>query len=1704
MSVKRRAATILVSLCLMAPVAGSAPAQAAKPSPSPSPSSQPTPPPSGVARSGPDYHAKQDAGLSAQAAGDPELGVTPIDETGATGIPSFMLAESLMAGKGLVSNVTFTGAQNAAGLFTGGGSTVGVREGALLTNGDVRNVLGPNQFDNITTDNGRPGDAALNALVAPGTTLDATILEFDLLPTVSSVSFNFSFTSDEYNEFANSTYNDVFGFFVDGQNIALLPDAQTRISVNSINGGNPIGVDAQHPEFYINNDRSDGGGAFNTEMDGMTTVLTATSAVTVGSVVHIKLAIADTGDRAYDSAVFIAAVGDCGIYNLDAVVAPNATDAADVTNVTVKYDPRLLLPQNHPDFEATAQKIALEVRKRADKAVARYRALGYITSPVVEIQIKCDIGVSPLNFDEFHFFFINAEIVPQGSDGFTEADNTIKLRASRIESEFKPIVQANFPRDVNGNAVGGWDTARRYWVSLVDHEIFHTLQVKNIGDWAASVDALVQTIEGNRLTMESGAVLAQDILVDADNLGIVAGNWIAYLDQIQPWFAAQNRLNLQRTEAYYNAPAVFQYWGERYGPPAASREEQVLDWYMRLIQPFSLNPLDPDAGFAAMKEVLAPVDIYDALRDFYIAAYVRRAANVAGQAGPLSIYRFLDEEDLRAATPTAAYPPLATQPALDLATGSKTVTHDRSDPVRASGPEIYELTLPVNASKVRVSIDAIETGGVGPMNWFPGTSPVHIAFVKAQNGQPDQRTGAVDVGPFTLGPRPDQGELVKTIDVAGHSRLGVIVVASDDDAAFTIRFDLETGAPDLSIVHPTPTTPARVVAGSASQGVLVSTLPTIAGVPAVGLDRSSFTARIGTTPATVTGVVASGNRWVMVLDPQTPLAAGTYSLSVTFQGITRTVNAAVIVDPAAAALAATTSVRGELFVTNEGPAGTPVRVALMLSEPRLPTLNASVTTAITDPAGRTRTFVVPDSGANGDTQQNDGVYGNELWATDVAGTYSVTVTATGTDSSGTPFNVSSSATTTLTAKVDTDGDGIVDAAEARFGLSPTTADDRDLDGDGLLLAAELRAGTDPWRQDTDGGGENDASEVAATRDPLAVADDGPVGAAWFDAQPIDGARVFLTAATRDGSGSIEVYRVSGGPRVLVGTIQGGGGSLTDGPIPVGGYGYEAVIVGGGGARSAAIRRGPITVVNDATIPTAHFSVAGGRWGTNTTSVPVSFSELSEPVVSMRIAESTAALVAAPWIPFDPTPTFVIGSQAGRHEIVAQVRDSAGLASPIMSGQIDLDQIAPTSSASALPGYSPSRSVSVPFSAADQGSFVAAVSLYARTRASATDPWSAWQLAGASSTSPIAYVAAADGLFEFHTVAADGSGNVEGAPAAADASTVIDTGLPTSAAQSLPVTTSTSSLAVPWTGSDSPAGIATVELWSRYRATSTGAWGPWALATSGATSPLTYTFTQGAGFYEFYTVGVDRAANREAPPAVADATTQKTAGDTTPPVSASGALSTTYTTNTVTVPYTASDNASGVASVELWVRSRVNEVKPFTAWTLAATRTSSPFTYTFANGDGTYEFYTVAIDGVGNREAPPASADSSTRRDAVNDPPDFAITLSATRSCTGTCTNGSGAGSVFLFGEGTAVDDRSNVTVSWRLYGVASNGTSRSLLFNFKTIPGTGDQPIENFVIYDTRTDAGYAWYDVEIKAAVSGASTTRTIRVKIVTGNPAS
>ena len=226
------------------------------------------------------------------------------------------LVQNVLLGNGVtVSNINYTGAPSAIGSFTANGTNLGLTNGIIMTTGTVVNngsgPHGPNNQSNAGVDNQRPGYPLLGQQIQGNpSTYNAAILEFDFIPYSDTVRFRYVFASEEYPEYVNTAFNDVFAFFISGpgisgqKNMALIPGTNTPVAINNVNNGNPTnGSGATNPAYYVDNSNPN---SF-IQYDGFTKVLEAVSKVQCGKTYHLIIAITDVGDGIFDSGIFLEA-----------------------------------------------------------------------------------------------------------------------------------------------------------------------------------------------------------------------------------------------------------------------------------------------------------------------------------------------------------------------------------------------------------------------------------------------------------------------------------------------------------------------------------------------------------------------------------------------------------------------------------------------------------------------------------------------------------------------------------------------------------------------------------------------------------------------------------------------------------------------------------------------------------------------------------------------------------------------------------------------------------------------------------------------------------------------------------------------------------------------------------------------------------------------------------------------------------------------------------------------------------------------------------------------------------------------------------------------------------------------------------------------------------------------------------------------------
>lgn len=227
------------------------------------------------------------------------------------------------------------------GYFNNNGGSFPFEEGIILSSGFAISAEGPNS-ETGTSDGGLnwPGDIDLKTLLdnqygTNVTTNNATVFEFTFVSSLDEATFEFIFASEEYENQWECTDNfrDGFAFLIKGPgilddsgapfggtNVAAVPGStNVPVSTASIHrdtflcGFEIEGVN-YFPDLYVTNSNP---ATNEIEFDGLTLSLTtATVAIIPNEVYTLKMVIADRGDTAFDSAVFLKA-GSFNIGNVD-------------------------------------------------------------------------------------------------------------------------------------------------------------------------------------------------------------------------------------------------------------------------------------------------------------------------------------------------------------------------------------------------------------------------------------------------------------------------------------------------------------------------------------------------------------------------------------------------------------------------------------------------------------------------------------------------------------------------------------------------------------------------------------------------------------------------------------------------------------------------------------------------------------------------------------------------------------------------------------------------------------------------------------------------------------------------------------------------------------------------------------------------------------------------------------------------------------------------------------------------------------------------------------------------------------------------------------------------------------------------------------------------------------------------------------------
>lgn len=211
-------------------------------------------------------------------------------------------------------SATYTGAVGSSGTYTDG--PLGIRDSIVMTSGQAIDTIPSNSDAEASKSLDTAGSALCQTLNGGVQTYDAAVLSMDVVLNSAYSGFftEFVFASEEYPEWVGSDFNDVFGIWIDGKQIA----ADSNGAPITINGGFFSSGNVVTPP------------ASGSNFDGSTPLLRAGGSVIAPGAHKIEIAICDTADSLLDSSVFLTlgACTDAENCKTGAVAAPPVTSTS--------------------------------------------------------------------------------------------------------------------------------------------------------------------------------------------------------------------------------------------------------------------------------------------------------------------------------------------------------------------------------------------------------------------------------------------------------------------------------------------------------------------------------------------------------------------------------------------------------------------------------------------------------------------------------------------------------------------------------------------------------------------------------------------------------------------------------------------------------------------------------------------------------------------------------------------------------------------------------------------------------------------------------------------------------------------------------------------------------------------------------------------------------------------------------------------------------------------------------------------------------------------------------------------------------------------------------------------------------------------------------------------------------------------------------
>jgi hypothetical protein len=319
----------------------------------------------------------------------------------------------------------------------------------------------------------------------------------------------------------------------------------------------------------------------------------------------------------------------------------------------------------------------------------------------------------------------------------------------------------------------------------------------------------------------------------------------------------------------------------------------------------------------------------------------------------------------------------------------------------------------------------------------------------------------------------------------------------------------------------------------------------------------------------------------------------------------------------------------------------------------------------------------------------------------------------------------------------------------------------------------------------------------------------------------------------------------------------------------------------------------------------------------------------------------------------------------------------------------VDTVKPSSHLDNITPYwytEPDRDVIVNCStASDSTSGLQKILLYYRYRRENTSAWGSWQYFSTDEATPWSWTfnfPYAKGHYQFYSIAVDRAGNTEDPPTSPNNDTrcAYNSSRPFSVVNPISPFWHGTSLTITGQATDNNgSGLYNVTLYYYFSPNNT-TWSssikdgvdvdPW------KTISWVFTFPSGTGYYRFYSLAIDNDTNEE----YFTGNDTFCAYDTVKPSSKVDAITTYWhnaTTNPLAIIVTNTNDAhSGVKNITIYYRFRTSNTTSWNTWTSFGTDENAPWSwnFNFPNGNGHYQFYSIAYDNVGNRENAPSLPD----------------------------------------------------------------------------------------------------------------------------------